>query len=154
MEAADINVVQTKVGDRYVLEEMLDKNYALGGEQSGHMILLEHNTTGDGLMTACQFLAAVKRSGKSVDEAAAVMTRFPQILINVRGVDKAALADNEIVWDAVRKAEAEMGDTGRVLLRPSGTEPVIRVMVEAASDEDAKRHAETIAAAVKAELSC
>lgn len=154
MEAAGINVVQTKVGDRYVLEEMLDKNYALGGEQSGHMILLEHNTTGDGLMTACQFLAAVKRSGKSVDEAAAVMTRFPQILINVRGVDKAALADNEIVWDAVRKAEAEMGDTGRVLLRPSGTEPVIRVMVEAASDEDAKRHAEAIAEVVKAELSC
>ncbi|MDO4183385.1 MAG: phosphoglucosamine mutase [Coriobacteriia bacterium] len=152
MRDAEIDVVQTKVGDRYVLEEMLAKGYAIGGEQSGHMILLEHNTTGDGLMTACRFLVAVKRSGKSVDECAAIMTRFPQVLINVRGVNKAGLDDCAPVWDTVRAAEAAMGDTGRVLLRCSGTEPVIRVMVEAETAEAAQGHAETIAAAVKEHL--
>ena len=152
MRDADINVVQTKVGDRYVLEEMLDKGYAIGGEQSGHMILLEHNSTGDGLMTACQFLVAVQRSGKSVDDCAAIMTRFPQVLINVRGVDKQALADNQTVWAAVREAEEAMGETGRVLLRPSGTEPVVRVMVEAEEAEDAQGHAQAIAAVVEKEL--
>ena len=95
MEAAGIAVVQTKVGDRYVLEEMREHGYGIGGEQSGHMILLEHNSTGDGLMTACQFLAAVLRSGKTVTEAIQVMTRFPQTLINVRVNDKHALEGNE-----------------------------------------------------------
>ena len=153
MEAEGISVVQTKVGDRYVLEEMLDKGYSVGGEQSGHMIMLDYNSTGDGLMTAVQFLAAVVRAGKTVDEAAAIVTKFPQILINVKGVDKHALDGCAPVWEAVRAAEEEMGDTGRVLLRPSGTEPLVRVMVEAASDEDAKRHAESIAEVVRQELS-
>lgn len=153
MNAHGIEVVQTKVGDRYVLEEMRAKGYAIGGEQSGHMIMLEHNSTGDGLMTAVQFLAAVNRTGKTVGEAAKIVTKYPQVLINVGGVDKSALDVCEPVWAAVRVAEEEMGDTGRVLLRQSGTEPLVRVMVEAESDEDAQRHAEAIAAVVKRELS-
>lgn len=149
---AGIQVVQTKVGDRYVLECMRENGYALGGEQSGHMILLEHNSTGDGLMTAVQFLAAVRRMGKTASEAAAVMTRFPQELINVRVSDKAAVLANAAVAEAVKAAEQAMGQTGRVLLRPSGTEPLVRVMVEAATSEDAKSHAQAIAAVVEAEL--
>lgn len=145
MRDAGIDVIQTKVGDRYVLEEMRSGGYSIGGEQSGHMILLEHNSTGDGLMSAVQFLAAVRRSGKSVAEAAAVMTRFPQELINVRVSDKDAVSANRSVLDAVDAAESALGDDGRVLLRPSGTEPVVRVMVEASSAEDAKKHARAIA---------
>ena len=117
MEQHGIQVVQTKVGDRYVLEEMRAKGYAIGGEQSGHLILLDYNSTGDGLMTAVQFLAAVRRSGKSIDEAAKVFTRYPQELINVRVSDKAAVSNNPAVQDAVKAAEVAMGDTGRVLLR-------------------------------------
>lgn len=150
MRAADINVVQTKVGDRYVLQEMRAHGYSIGGEQSGHMILLEHNSTGDGLMTAVQFLAAVKRSGKPVAEAAAVVEKYPQVLINVRVEDKEAVMHDEGVEAAVSAANEDMGDAGRVLLRPSGTEPVVRVMVEAHSQEIAQKHAETIAAAVSA----
>lgn len=146
-----INVVQTKVGDRYVLEEMREHGYAIGGEQSGHMILLEHNSTGDGLMTAVQFLAAVKRTGKPVEETIKVMTRFPQTLINVRVKDKHAVGENAKVAEAVAAAEAALGEDGRVLLRPSGTEPVVRVMVEALRAEDAEAHAKAIAAVVEAE---
>lgn len=150
MRDAGIDVVQTKVGDRYVLEEMRAKGYAIGGEQSGHMILLEHNSTGDGLMTACQFLAAVKRSGKSVQDAVKVMTRFPQTLINVRVADKQAVAESVDVAAAVKAAEEALGRDGRVLLRPSGTEPVVRVMVEALDAEAAEAHARAIAAVVEA----
>ena len=146
-----INVVQTKVGDRYVLEEMREHGYAIGGEQSGHMILLEHNSTGDGLMTAVQFLAAVKRSGKPVEETIKIMTRFPQVLINVRVKDKHAVGSNAKVAEAVAAAEAALGDNGRVLLRPSGTEPVVRVMVEALDAAAADEHAHAIAAVVEAE---
>ncbi|WP_165248664.1 phosphoglucosamine mutase [Adlercreutzia sp. ZJ141] len=152
MRDAGIDVVQTKVGDRYVLEEMREHGYSIGGEQSGHMILLEHNSTGDGLMTACQFLAAVKRSDKSVTEAAKVMTRFPQTLINVRVADKHAADSNDVVQAAVAAAQAALGDSGRVLLRPSGTEPVVRVMVEAACAADAERYAKAIAEVVEREL--
>ena len=152
MEANGINVVQTKVGDRYVLEEMREKGYAIGGEQSGHLIMLEYNSTGDGLMTAVQFLAATRRLGKTVDEAAEVFTRYPQELINVRVSDKEAVFGSEAVAAAVRAAEEAMGKSGRVLLRPSGTEPVVRVMVEAASDEDAKSYCRQIADVVIAEL--
>ena len=152
MRDAGIDVVQTKVGDRYVLEEMRDKGYAIGGEQSGHMILLEHNSTGDGLMTACQFLAAVKRTGKPVAEATAVMTRFPQVLINVKVADKHAVAGNAAVAEAVAAAEERLGGGGRVLLRPSGTEPLVRVMVEARTADEATEAAETIAAVVREQL--
>lgn len=151
MRDAGIQVVQTKVGDRYVLEEMRAQGYAIGGEQSGHMILLEHNSTGDGLMTAVQFLAAVKRSGTSVEEAAGVMRKFPQELINVPVSDKEAVAASDAVAAAVAAAEAELGDDGRVLLRPSGTEPVVRVMVEAKDAAQARRIAETVAASVATE---
>ena len=152
MRAAGIEVLQTKVGDRYVLEAMREGGYVLGGEQSGHMILLEHNSTGDGLMTACQFLAAVRRSEKPVEEAIKVMTRFPQTLINVRVKDKHALDGNEAIWGAVRTAEEAMGDSGRVLVRTSGTEPLVRVMVEAETQDVADAHARTIADVVEAQL--
>ncbi|MEE0145254.1 MAG: phosphoglucosamine mutase [Senegalimassilia anaerobia] len=147
-----ITVVQTKVGDRYVLEEMRAKGYAIGGEQSGHMILLEHNSTGDGLMTACQFLAAVKRADMPVADVVSIMKKFPQTLINVRVRDKHAVEGNEAIAAAVAKAEEALGDSGRVLLRPSGTEPVVRVMVEAEDADAAKAHAEAIAAVVEAEI--
>ena len=151
MRDAGIDVVQTKVGDRYVLEEMREKGYAIGGEQSGHMILLEYNSTGDGLMTACQFLAAVKRTGKPVAEAVAVMTRFPQELINVRVRDKHTAAQNPAIVAAVAAAEEARGDNGRVLLRPSGTEPVVRVMVEALDAEQAAAEARKLAEVVERE---
>lgn len=149
MRDAGIDVVQTKVGDRYVLEEMREHGYAIGGEQSGHMILLEHNSTGDGLMTAVQFLAAVKRSGVPVEETIKVMTRFPQVLINVRVKDKHAVGENAKVAAAVAAAEEALGDNGRVLLRPSGTEPVVRVMVEALDEAAANEHAHAIARVVE-----
>ena len=152
MREAGIEVLQTKVGDRYVLEAMREGGYVLGGEQSGHMILLEHNSTGDGLMTACQFLAAVRRSEKPVEEAIKVMVRFPQTLINVRVKDKHALDGNEAIWGAVRTAEEAMGDSGRVLVRTSGTEPLVRVMVEAETQDVADAHARTIADMVEAQL--
>ena len=132
-----------------MLEEMREHGHSIGGEQSGHMILLEHNSTGDGLMTAVQFIAAVKRSGKTVEEAASVVQKFPQELINVRVTDKAVVMANDQVKAAVRAAEEALGDDGRVLLRPSGTEPVIRVMVEAKDDDAARTHAETIAEVIR-----
>lgn len=149
MRDAGIEVVQTKVGDRYVLEEMLEHGYSIGGEQSGHMIMLDHNSTGDGLMTAVQFMAAVKRSGKSVSKAVSVMRCFPQTLINVRVADKESVMGNDAVASAVQEAENALGEDGRVLLRPSGTEPVIRVMVEASSEEAAERHARELAALIE-----
>lgn len=152
MEDLSIAVKQTKVGDRYVLEEMLAGGFALGGEQSGHMILLDYNSTGDGLMTACQFLCAVRRSGCAVEDAIAIMKRFPQTLVNVRVRDKHALEGCAPVRDAVAAAEARMGSDGRVLVRTSGTEPVVRVMVEASRAEIARSCAESIAAVVEREL--
>lgn len=152
MEDLGIAVKQTKVGDRYVLEEMLAGGFALGGEQSGHMILLDYNSTGDGLMTACQFLCAVRRSGRTVEDAIAIMKRFPQTLVNVRVRDKHALEGCVPVRDAVAAAEARMGSDGRVLVRTSGTEPVVRVMVEASRAEVARSCAESIAAVVEREL--
>lgn len=149
---AGIDLVQTKVGDRYVLEAMRENGFVIGGEQSGHMIFLEHNSTGDGLVTALQFLAACKRAGKSVAQAAACMTRFPQALINVQVRDKHALEGNEAVAEAVAAAQAALGENGRVLIRPSGTEPVVRVMVEASEEEAAQCHARAIAEVVEKEL--
>ena len=149
---AGINLIQTKVGDRYVLEAMREGGYVIGGEQSGHTIFLEHNSTGDGLVTAIQFLCACKRAGKTAGEAAKTMTRFPQTLINVRVNDKHAVEGNAAVAEAVASAEEALGEDGRVLLRPSGTEPVVRVMVEAADQAQAEAHAKAIAEVVEREI--
>lgn len=149
LEKEGINLVQTKVGDRYVLEEMLASDFSIGGEQSGHIILLDYNSTGDGLMTAVQFIAAIKRSGMTVDEAISDFVKFPQVLINVRVEDKKSALENAELKNCVAEIERELGSSGRVLLRESGTEPVIRVMVEAKTEELAKSCAEKIAAFVK-----
>jgi phosphoglucosamine mutase len=152
MKAAGITVVETAVGDRYVLEAMKAGGYLLGGEQSGHVIMLEHATTGDGVLTGLQLLARVARSGASLAELASVMTRLPQVLINVDGVDKARASTDPELLAAVAAAEAELGDTGRVLLRPSGTEPLVRVMVEAKSHDDAQAVASRLAGVVRQRL--
>jgi len=147
-----IDVVQTAVGDRYVLEALNEHGYSLGGEQSGHVIMSDHATTGDGILTGLHVLAEMARSGKSLKELAAVMTVFPQIMVNVRGVDHHKLGGNTVIADAVAAAEASLGTTGRVLLRPSGTEPMVRVMVEASDQATANRIAEELADVVRAQL--
>jgi len=144
----DITVVQTKVGDRYVLEELNAHGFSLGGEQSGHVIMTQFATTGDGILTGLHLVAEMARTGKSIAELAAVMTVFPQILVNVRGVDRSALVSDDVIAEAVIAAETELGETGRVLLRPSGTEPMVRVMVEAADQPTADRLAHRLAAIV------
>ncbi|MEV2266610.1 phosphoglucosamine mutase [Nonomuraea africana] len=148
MREAGINVIQTAVGDRYVLEAMKADGYNLGGEQSGHVILLDHATTGDGLLTSLHLLSVVARSGRSLHDLASVMTALPQILINVKDVDRGKAAAPQLS-EAVAAAEAELGETGRVLIRPSGTEPMIRVMVEASSEEQASRVAGQLADVVR-----
>ena len=152
MREAGIDVLETRVGDRYVLEEMLRSGAVLGGEQSGHVIFLRHATTGDGLLTAVQFLTLARRNGQSVAELAACMEKYPQVLHNVRVPEVDGLAGAAAVWDAVRASEAALGEHGRVLVRASGTEPLVRVMVEARSEEEAESHAEAIAAVVRATL--
>jgi phosphoglucosamine mutase len=148
MAKAGIAVRTTAVGDRYVLEDMRNGGYSLGGEQSGHLILADHATTGDGLLSALHLMAAVAAAGRPLAELASVMTRYPQVLINVRVGDKASVAASPDVLAAVAKAEAELGDSGRVLLRPSGTESLVRVMVEASTSEAAQTIAERIAKVV------
>lgn len=153
MTLAGITVEQTAVGDRYVLEAMKVSAHTLGGEQSGHVIMSAHATTGDGILTALQVLDRMKATGSTVAELAGVMTRLPQVLVNVPGVDKARTHADEVLAAAVAEAEAELGDTGRVLLRPSGTEALVRVMVEAASAEQASLVAERLADVVRERLS-
>ena len=140
---------QTGVGDRYVLEEMNLGGYSIGGEQSGHVIIAEHATTGDGELTALHLLQRMVETGRTARELADVMTRLPQALINVEDVDRARATIDRGVTDAIAAAEQELGETGRVLLRPSGTEPVVRVMVEAPSDEQATEIAERLAGVVR-----
>ena len=147
-----IVTVQTAVGDRYVLEEMLRGGYTLGGEQSGHVINREFATTGDGTLTALTLAKEVVRSGKSLKELAADFPQLPQQLINVPGVDKNAARTNAKVQDAVEAEERMLGSTGRVLLRPSGTEPLVRVMVEAATQEQADQVCQRLASVVADEL--
>ena len=153
LREAGITIKETGVGDRYVLEGMRDGDFSLGGEQSGHVIFAEYATTGDGVLTGLQLAARMAATGKSLKELAAVMTKLPQVLINVTGVDRTAARSDEGVQEAVREAEAVLGETGRVLLRPSGTEPVVRVMVEAADTDTAQRIAEELAATVQNRLS-
>jgi phosphoglucosamine mutase len=152
MERAGVRIVETTVGDRYVLEAMKDGGYRLGGEQSGHVIMLEHATTGDGLLTALHLLARVAETGRPLADLAAVMQRLPQVLVNVAGVDRSRLAGSAALADAVRVAEAELGSNGRVLLRPSGTEPLVRVMVEAAEADQARSVADRLAEVVRTSL--
>ncbi|HEY7667249.1 MAG TPA: phosphoglucosamine mutase [Actinomycetota bacterium] len=152
MRDAGIEVITTQVGDRYVLEEMLKTGAMLGGEQSGHVIFREHATTGDGLLTAVRFLSLVVAGRTSVAELAACMRRFPQVIVNVRVRDRSGLADADAVWTEVHRAEEAFAGAGRVLVRASGTEPLVRVMVEAEDGAAAEREAHAIAGAVVASL--
>ena len=152
MREAGITVVQTPVGDKHVYAAMRDGGYVLGGEQSGHVIQMRHATTGDGVLTGLHLLAAVNSIGVPVAAAGKMMTRYPQVLINVRGDKDRAMADPALAA-AVTAAETALGDAGRVLLRPSGTEPVIRVMVEARQTAQAERTAEELATAVRLAMS-
>ncbi|GAA3072949.1 phosphoglucosamine mutase [Streptomyces roseofulvus] len=152
MEREGLTLVQTAVGDRYVLESMKEHGFALGGEQSGHVIVLDHATTGDGTLTGLMLAARVAATGKSLAELASVMERLPQILINVKDVDKSRVSTSGELAAAVAEAERELGTTGRVLLRSSGTEPLVRVMVEAADIEQARSVAQRLADVVKSAL--
>lgn len=143
---------KTKVGDRYVVEEMRKGDYNLGGEQSGHIVMMDYNTTGDGLLTGIQLASIIKMSGKPLSELAAQMKKYPQSLINVRVTDKYNVEKNEDVKAEIAKVEAEMNGEGRILVRPSGTEPLVRVMVEASTDDNANRYAEQIAQVVEAKM--
>ena len=147
-----IDVVQTGVGDRYVLESINEHGYSLGGEQSGHVIMSEFATTGDGILTGLHIAAEIVRAGKPLTELAECMKVYPQVLVNVRGVDRTRANSDEVVQQAVRQVEDVLGGEGRVLLRPSGTEPVVRVMVEAAHSEQAQQLADDLAAIVKERL--
>ena len=149
---AGITVVQAKVGDRYVLEEMRTGGFALGGEQSGHLIMSDYATTGDGLLAALHVAARMASTGHTLAHLAGVMTKYPQTLINVPDVDKARASSDVLVAAAVRDAEEELGSSGRVLLRPSGTEALVRVMVEAESSHRAEAVAQRLADVVKASL--
>jgi phosphoglucosamine mutase len=153
MQREGVSVVETAVGDRYVLEAMKAGGYSLGGEQSGHVVLLDHATTGDGVLTALHLLARVAACGKPLSELAAVMDRLPQVLVNVPDVDKTKVDANATLQAAVADARSRLGETGRVLLRPSGTEPLVRVMVEAPTEDEARAVADELATVVRAELS-
>ncbi|AZS44851.1 Phosphoglucosamine mutase [Microbacterium oleivorans] len=148
MEANGIRLETTGVGDRYVLERMNEGKFSLGGEQSGHVIMSEYATTGDGLLTGLHLAAEVVRQRKPLSELAKIMTVFPQVLLNVKGVERSRATDPDVL-EAVAAAEAELGDAGRVLLRPSGTEQLVRVMVEAASENTAYKVAERLAEVVR-----
>lgn len=144
--------VKTKVGDRYVLEEMLKGGFTLGGEQSGHIIFLEHGTTGDGILTAIQFLDTLVSLGQSLDQAKNILTKLPQVLINVKVKDKDKYIANTKIANAVSEVESYLGKEGRVLVRPSGTENLIRVMIEGKDPEEIQRYAEKISSVIRQEL--
>lgn len=153
MESLGITVVSTDVGDRYVLEAMREGDFVLGGEQSGHVICSEYATTGDGVLTGLMLAARIAQTGRSLAELAAAMHKLPQVLVNVPNVDKAAVPTNEAVQSAIRAEEQVLLDQGRVLLRPSGTEPLVRVMVEAPTEAQARESADRLAEAVRQHLS-
>jgi phosphoglucosamine mutase len=152
LKKAGIRMVRTKVGDRYVLEEILKGDHNFGGEQSGHIIFLDHNTTGDGLITAVNLLKAMMEEKKPLSELAKIMKVYPQVLLNVKVEDKSKYAGNARIEEAIKKAEETMGERGRIVVRPSGTEPLIRVMVEGEDEAEINRVAEDIAAVIKEEL--
>jgi phosphoglucosamine mutase len=152
MKEAGIEMIETKVGDRYVLEQIREGGFTLGGEQSGHIIFSRFATTGDGILTGLMIASEVKRTGKSLQELAAQMKTYPQVLINIKGVDKSRVNSDKGLQEIVREAEAELADTGRVLLRASGTENLVRVMVEAADEGTAHSWADRIARVVEKNL--
>ncbi|MCY1586511.1 phosphoglucosamine mutase [Staphylococcus pettenkoferi] len=149
LEAEGIQSNKTKVGDRYVVEEMRRGGYNLGGEQSGHIVMMDYNTTGDGLLTGVQLASVIKLTGKKLSELAAQMKKYPQSLVNVKVTDKHRVEENVAVQEEMTKVEVDMNGEGRILVRPSGTEPLVRVMVEAATDEKAQAYAERIAKVVE-----
>jgi phosphoglucosamine mutase len=152
MKQAGIEMIETKVGDRYVLEVIREGGYTLGGEQSGHLIFARHSTTGDGILTGLQLLGQMASTGKSLQELASAMTVYPQVLINVPEVDKSKVDSDPELQKVVQEAKTELGETGRVLLRASGTEPLVRVMVEAQDAGTAQSWAERIARVVEKQL--
>ncbi|NNU85404.1 phosphoglucosamine mutase [Geobacillus sp. BMUD] len=152
LEAQGIKSVQTAVGDRYVVEEMKKNGYNLGGEQSGHIIFLDYNTTGDGMLTALQLVNIMKIKGKPLSELAGEMKKYPQLLVNVRVADKEKAMENEQVKKVIQEVEAEMNGNGRVLVRPSGTEPLVRIMAEAPTEEACRAYVERIADVVRREM--
>jgi phosphoglucosamine mutase len=152
MKNAGITMLETKVGDRYVLEQIREGGYTLGGEQSGHIIFSRFATTGDGILTGLMIAAEVKRTGKTLKELAAQMKTYPQVLINVKGVDRSRVDSDQGLKDIVAEAEKDLGATGRVLLRASGTEALVRVMVEAADEGTAHSWADRIARVVEKNL--
>lgn len=149
VEGYGMQSIQTKVGDRYVVEAMREHGYNLGGEQSGHIVFLNHNTTGDGLLSAIQLLAVMKETGKSLSELAGEVTIYPQKLVNVKVRDKHSVMDEPQVKEAIEKVEAEMNGDGRILVRPSGTEPLLRVMAEASSIDKVDYYVNTIADVIR-----
>lgn len=152
LEAAGMTSVKTKVGDRYVVEEMLKNGYNLGGEQSGHIVFLDFNTTGDGMLTALQLLSVVKQTGKPLSELAQEVTEYPQELVNITVKDKQAALKNEALLEIIAQVEKDMNGDGRVLVRPSGTEPLLRIMAEAPTKEEVHGYVERIATVAKKEL--
>lgn len=152
LDALGIGYEKTAVGDKYVAENMRQNGHLIGGEQSGHIIFLEHNTTGDGLVTALQLLAVLKRTGRTLTDLAGIMKKYPQVLVNVHSDNKAGLDDCQPIWDAVAAAEKELDGRGRILVRPSGTEPLVRVMAEAKTHELTQRVVDDIVEVVKREL--
>jgi phosphoglucosamine mutase len=152
VEEHGIKSVQTAVGDRYVVEEMKKNGYNLGGEQSGHIIFLDYNTTGDGLLTGLQLANIMKVTGKPLSELAGEMKKYPQVLVNIRVTDKHHVTDNQKVKEVIEQVEAEMNGNGRILVRPSGTEPLVRVMAEAPSAELCEEYVSRIAAVVEVEM--
>lgn len=141
----------TSVGDRYVLEKMREANYSIGGEQSGHVIFLDYNTTGDGLLTAVQLLGVLKGAGRTLSELASIMVKYPQLLVNVRVATKTGWDENPLIQAEISEAARELGDNGRVLVRPSGTEPLIRVMAEGPEQAQLERLCQTIADTINRE---
>jgi phosphoglucosamine mutase len=153
MSEAGISFEKTPVGDRYVLENMLANGHNLGGEQSGHIIMRDFANTGDGLLTALQLMSVMAKTKKSLKELAEVMVRFPQVLVNVRDVNKSKLETSKAIAVAINDYESKLGTSGRILLRASGTEPLVRVMVEAESHSLAEEIAQKLASLVTLELS-
>ncbi|HOB19871.1 MAG TPA: phosphoglucosamine mutase [Candidatus Atribacteria bacterium] len=154
LKKAGLTSVKTKVGDRYVLEKMLDGGFSIGGEQSGHIIFLDHNTTGDGLLTALQMLGVMKRSGDKLSKLAAQMKKYPQVLVNARVSEqkKHSYADDPVIREEIGKIESRFKDEGRVLIRPSGTEPLVRVMIEGADQKEIEEYAVKLARLIEERL--